>query len=76
MDTATAVAARINELCSKYSITIYRLSKKSGVPHATIQSILDGKSSNPGTETIRKICNGFGISLSEFFDSLYFSRED
>lgn len=76
MDISSAVAARISELCKKHSINMYRLSKESSVPNTTLHAIMIGKSRNPGVETIRKLCSAFGISLSEFFDSPLFGKDD
>ncbi len=67
MDTQDAVASRIRQLCREQGITPNKLSKISGVPQATIKSILLGESKNPGTVVIKRLCDGFGITLDEFF---------
>lgn len=69
MNTREAVAARILELCKKQEITPNGLSNLSAVPQATIKSILNGESKNPGTVTIKKLCDGFEITLGEFFST-------
>lgn len=33
----------------------------------TVYSMLNRKSQNPGIVTIKKLCDGFGITLGEFF---------
>ena len=33
---------------------------------------MNGASKNPGVVTIKKLCDGLGISLTEFFDTDYF----
>ena len=50
-------------------MSIYSLSIKSGVSPSTIKSILYGKSKNPGLVTIKMLCDGFGISLFDFFNT-------
>ena len=72
MDTRTATAIRIRELCSSRGITPNGLSNIAGVPQATIKSILNGESKNPGIVTIKKICDGFEITLGEFFSTELF----
>lgn len=72
MNTQEAVAKRIRELCKERGITPNALSYISAVPQATIKSILNGESSNPGTVTIKKLCDGFGITLSDFFSTSFF----
>ena len=67
MDTREAIANRIRCLCQEQNITPNKLSTISAVPQATIKSILNGESKNPGTVTLKKLCDGFGITLGEFF---------
>lgn len=72
MDTREAVANRISQLCKDRGITPNGLSNISAVPQATIKSILNGESLNPGIITIKKLCDGFEITLGEFFSTAEF----
>ncbi len=72
MDTREAVANRIDELCKERGITINGLSYISGVPNSTIKGIFYKRSKNPGIVTIKKLCDGLEISLSEFFNTSFF----
>jgi len=76
MSTRDAVAKRIRELCNEREITPNALSYISAVPQATIKSILNGESKNPGIVTIKKLCDGFNISLLEFFSTEEFDSLD
>lgn len=69
MSTYTAVKNRILQLCGERHMTINELSTESAVSPSSIKNILYGKSVNPGIVTIKKICDGFGISLVDFFDT-------
>lgn len=69
-----AVANRIRYLCDKENITPNALSYRAGVPQSTIKSILGGESKNTGIVTIKKICDGFEISIVEFFDTEEFKQ--
>ena len=69
MNTQQAIARRILQLCRERCITPNRLSTISAVPQATIKSILNGESRNPGTVTIKKLCDGLEITLGEFFST-------
>ena len=69
MNTQTAVTNRIKVLCEERNITPNALSYISAVPQATIKSILNGESRNPGIVTLKKLCDGFGITLGEFFST-------
>lgn len=61
--------ARINELCKNNEMTYYTLSYRSTIPLTTLVHIMDGTTKNPGIFTMMKICDGLGVSLSEFFDT-------
>jgi transcriptional regulator with XRE-family HTH domain len=69
MNTREAVAVRIKELCKERNITPNALSYTSAVSQSTIKSILNGESENPGVVTIKLLCDGFGITLTEFFNT-------
>ena len=69
MTTREAIAFRILQLCKERCITPNKLSTISAVPQATIKSILNGESKNPGTVTIKKLCDGLDITLGKFFST-------
>ena len=69
MNTREMIALRILQLCSERHITPNALSNISAVPQSTIKSILNGESQNPGAVTIKKLCDGFEITLGEFFST-------
>ena len=69
MNTREAVSKRIYQLCNDKGITPNGISNISAVPQSTIKSILNGESKNPGIVTIKKLCDGFEISLGEFFST-------
>lgn len=73
MNTREAVAGRIRELCRQHDITPNGLSNLAGVPQATVKSILNGESRNPGIVTIKKLCDGLDITLEEFFSTEAFN---
>ncbi|MBR4683317.1 MAG: helix-turn-helix transcriptional regulator [Spirochaetia bacterium] len=74
MNTQEAVVNRIRELCTEHGITPNGLSYKAGISQATIKSILNGESLNPGIVTLKKICDGFDITLAEFFSTKSFNN--
>ncbi|MBW7573064.1 helix-turn-helix domain-containing protein [Caproiciproducens faecalis] len=69
MNARQAVADRIIELCKERNMTPNALSYRAAVPQSTIKSILNNESQNPGIVTIKKLCDGLGISLPDFFDT-------
>ena len=72
LDTREAVANRIRELCKERGLTPNGISNISAVPQATVKSILNGESKNPGVITLKKLCDGFEITLGEFFSTMEF----
>lgn len=69
MDMYTAVKNRIQELLQQNNMSIYKLSVESAVPASTIKNILYGKSKNVGIITLKMICDGFNITINDFFDT-------
>ncbi len=72
MDTQQLVALRIRQLCKERGLTPNGISNLSAVPQATVKSILNGESKNPGILTIKKLCDGFEITLGQFFSTSAF----
>ena len=54
------------KLCEKKHMSRYRLAQKSGIAQSSISTLLNRKSV-PTIQTLEKICDGFGITLSQFF---------
>ena len=76
MNTYEAVKTRLMKLLYEKKISIHRLALESGVPPSTIKNVLYGKSMNPGSVTIKMLCDGLGITLCEFFSSEEFENLD
>lgn len=69
MDTRIAVANRLLALCGERDLSIRKLATLSAIPPSTVKNILYGRSKNPGIVTIKKLCDGLGITLGEFFST-------
>ncbi len=69
MSTYITVRDRILYYLGERNISIHKLATLSAVPPTTLKNILYGKSQNPGIVTIKMLCDGLDISLTEFFDS-------
>ena len=74
MDTYSAVKNRLLFLCNEKKLSIHKLATESGVAPSTIKNILYGKSQNPGIVTIKMLCDGMDISLSDFFNTEEFAK--
>lgn len=60
------VMGRIKALCEARSWTYYRLAKESGIPYSSLNTMLH-KTYIPTVPSLMKICNGFGITMAQFF---------
>ena len=60
------VLERLRTLLDERGWTEYRLAKECGLSESTIANIFRGNSV-PSITTLESICNGFGITLSQFF---------
>ena len=76
MKTYDAIKLRILYLCEEKKMSIRKLANESGVAPSTIKNILYGKSQNPGVVTIKMLCDGFGITINDFFaDQLFYDLQ-
>jgi len=66
--TEQEIIVRIRTLCDARAWTVYRLAKESGITYSTLCTLLN-KSSAPSMGTLVKICDGFGITPKQFFDT-------
>ena len=69
MNTYTTVKNRILQLLGEKNMSIHKLAMESAVAPSSIKNILYGKSQNPGIVTLKMLCDGFGITLIEFFNT-------
>ena len=74
MGTRVIVANRILELCQERKLTINGLARLSAVPPTTLKNILSGVSKNPGIVTIKLLCDGLDITLTDFFNTEEFKN--
>ena len=74
MTVGEAVRQRIIQLCQEHDISINRLSSISGVTQSTVNNIVSGRNNSTTVSTIKKLCDGLGITLSEFFDTEEFKQ--
>ena len=58
--------ARIKELMEDRGWSEYRLAIASGLSQSTVANIFN-RNTTPSVATLESICNGFGITLAQFF---------
>ena len=72
MNIGEAVRERILELCRENNISINKLCTMSGVTQSTVNNIVSGRNNSATISTIKKLCDGLGISIQDFFQSELF----
>lgn len=73
MTVGEAVRQRIIQLCQERNISINKLSGISGVTQSTVNNIVSGRNNSATVSTIKKLCDGLGITIEEFFKSELFA---
>ena len=74
MSIGEATKLRIIELCNENNISFNKLSIDSGVTQSTVNNIISGRNHSATLTTIKKLCDGLGITIKEFFDSSIFDN--
>ena len=66
----------IQEALRRKNISIYRLSKDSGVPYATVNDIVNGKTQleNSSSETLYRLSKALGVSMEELLSPYLIKR--
>ncbi len=62
-----SVLKRVTQLCEERNWTLYRLAKESEISYSTLSNTFH-RNNVPSVSTLIRICEGLGITLSEFFD--------
>lgn len=73
MNIGEAVRDRILELCREHDISINKLSSISGITQSTVNNIVSGRNNSTTISTIKKLCDGLGITIQDFFQSDLFT---
>lgn len=74
MTLKEAIMLRIESFYTERDLNASSLAYLCGIDRSTVYSIMGTKSKNPEISTIKKICDGLEITLSEFFDTPYFNN--
>lgn len=71
-----AISQRLNELLQEKGMTQYQLYMKSGVPKSTISNVMNCAYDSVKLRIIHEMCQGLGISITEFFHSPLFDEDN
>ena len=68
-----AIIKRIEEICAEKESNICDISLTGGMSPSSIYDLIKGRTKCSKIITIKRFCEGAGITLSEFFDKDYFN---
>ena len=69
-----AIVTRMNEICEEKSLNICAASLKGGMSPSAIYDLIKGRTKCSKVITVKRFCEGAGITLKEFFDRAYFNE--
>lgn len=64
-----AVVCRFREICQSRGIKANELATLSGVTPSTVYSMFDGRRKDVSIVTIKKLCDGLNMPITEFFNA-------
>ena len=74
MGVKQAVVARFREIMAERNMRPNELANLSGVTPSTVYSMLDERRKELSINVIKKLCDGLGITLGEFFNVPLFNE--
>ena len=76
MELNEAIVKRIREICEEKSINVCDASLKGGMSPSALYDLIKGRTKCSKVITVKRFCEGAGISLKEFFDREYFDTPE
>lgn len=76
MKLSDAIRKRIKFYLKEKNMNIWKLCKMSGIPCSTISTFMSGKTELLKIDTLLHICEGFNITLREFFSNEMFDTAE
>lgn len=69
-----AIVKRFQHLCQERNIKYNELATLSGVTPSTVYSMMDERRKDISAVTVKKLCDGLDISISQFYDDPIFEH--
>lgn len=76
MKLSDAIRKRIMFYLKEKNMNVWKLCKMSGIPCSTISTFMSGKTELIKLDTLLHMCEGFGITLGEFFTNPMFDTAE
>ena len=74
MKLSEAIRKRIKLYLKDKNMNVWNLCKMSGIPCSTISTFMSDKTELLKLDTLLHICEGFNITLKDFFDDPLFNE--
>ena len=71
-----AIVKRINEICEEKGVNVCDASLKGGRSPSALYDLIKGRTKCSKVITIKRFCEGAGMTLSQFFDKDYFNNPE
>ena len=71
-----AIVKRIYEICKERGSNVCDTSLGGGMSPSAIYDLIKGRTKCSKVITVKRFCEGAGITLSEFFDRDYFNEPE
>ena len=68
-----AIVRRFQQLCQEQNIKYNELATLSGVTPSTVYSMMDSRRKDVSVVTVKKLCDGLGVSIPDFFNDPIFA---
>lgn len=72
MTLKDAIIQRILDLCDERGLTVNKLSTICGMTQSTLNNIVNGRNKSTTASTVKKICDGLDITITDFFNDPLF----
>lgn len=69
-----AIVTRIKEICDERAVNVCDASLKGGMSPSAIYDLIKGRTKCSKVITVKRFCEGAGVTLSEFFNRDYFNE--
>ena len=73
MSLNDAIVKRIEEICKEHNSNVCDLALNGGMSPSAIYDLIKGRTKCSKVITVKRFCEGAGMTLSEFFDRDYFN---
>ena len=74
MSLNDAIIRRIEEICKERNSNVCDISLSGGMSPSAIYDLIKGRTKCSKVITVKRFCEGAGITLSGFFDRDYFNE--